>query len=267
MKPKPNLLTQKIPFNPVYEVIKHERVLPKNLNAILNTIFYYNLVMDNFYVLESTKKNTFYKFKLKKNIQDLNSYTIGTIGRDSVIMESQDTNYADLTEETESIMKEEEILTRNIALLRYPNKDILNDLAKKYNVKPKFVSSISEKVLKNNKEEQKALTFDQAQALRLMDYAVNLVFMREFSMQIKYHSYDLDKLKVLINNVISEIETVLKVKAKQFFKNGEEQNLIERYTQIAIFLKETDIRQRTIISQLIDVWNMDSKAIEGTLKK
>jgi len=264
---KPNILTEKKKFNPLGSIIQAVRHTPKNLNAVFNSIVYYDLVKDNFYVISDKNRNPYYKNNLKKSIQSLNSYLDVVLKKDKDIFENPNDAFEDLTDQTNQIICEEEILTTNIALLRIPNNEILNELSIKFNSDRKFISSIVAKVIKDDKNKKELiLTSEERNILRLMEYSVNLIFLREFTNQVQYHTYDVAKIKNLIDQVLKNLENILKTKSSLFFKEEENTTLFYRYKKIANFLKETNVQQRTSLSQIIDAWRLNPKAIEGTLK-
>lgn len=264
---KPNILTTKKKFNPLNAIIQAVRHTPKNLNAVFNSIVYYDLVKDNFYVISDKKRNPYYKNNLKKSIQDLNLYLDVVLKNDKDTFEKPKEGFSDMREETNLIICEEEVFTTNVALLRLPNNETLNNLSKKFNEDSKFVSSIVARVIKENKDkEELILTSEERNILRLMEYSVNLIFLREFTSQVQYHTYDIPKIKSLIDQVLKNLENILNSKSSLFFKEGENENLFSKYKDIASFLKETNVQQRTSLSQIIDAWRLNPKAIEGTLK-
>jgi Ca2+-binding EF-hand superfamily protein len=63
-------------------------------------------------------------------------------------------------------------------LTKLPSKEEIQNLSKAYNENPKLIGSISKKVIVTTMKEinQEVLTKEQNNLLRLLDYAVNLVF-------------------------------------------------------------------------------------------
>lgn len=253
-------------FNPVNDIHKAMKYSNGNFNHIWNTIAHYSLVMDNFHFIKDTG---YFRQSLKKSMLNLNEYFIPIVGRDKIIMETPKEGFEKYEMDSEVIMSEEELFTRFIAMLQVPDKGTLNDLATAWNENPKLVSSICRKCLKKpqNQSEGSLYTTKQLQFLRLLDYTVNLIFLREFSDNIKVHTYDKTKMKSFINQVLAELRPILKRDFRLIFKSEDEVDLISQYEIIVSFVKETRVEQRTAISQLVDAWNADRKAMEGVLNK
>jgi len=253
-------------FQPVNEIHKAMKYSPENLNQILNTITHYSLVVDNFHLIKST---SYFKQSLKKSMNNLNDFVVPIVGRDRHTMENPAEGFEDVQNETDAIQSEEELFTRHIALLQIPKKELLNEILRAWNDNPKLVSSIATKCLKKaemNSEGSKYTT-KQLHFLRLLDYTVNLIFLREFTANIKVHTYDKVKMKAFVNQVLNDLRPVLKRDFRLVFKSEVDLDLIFEYEKIVSFLKDTRTEQRTVISQLVDAWNHDKKAIEGTIKK
>ena len=239
----------------------------ENRLFVLDTIIHCMMVRESFDYIENDnpKKVAFYfKGNFKTKTKELKKILEPIITRDYALV------HANGEDTTNKIITDFEIFVRYIGLTRLPSKEEIQNLSKAYNQNPKLLGSISKKVIvgtfKNDKPSE-VLSKEQNNLLRLLDYAVNLVFLEKYLFKIEETNYDIYKITTLIKSILKEVKGIINKNYQLLSKEPPKADMIEFYRDFVEFLGDIKIYEKIAIAQLIESWNNDQKAMQGAVNK
>lgn len=246
-------------FQPVKEIRKAMRHNEGNLLYILDAIIHFMMVQESYENLKEGKKylSKSVKMQAKRLFEDI----------EPIVKRDYEIVFFNGQETTLNIIAEFEILTRYIAIMKVPEKQMMQDMVTAFNNNTKLIGSISRKIVKSDNREKKELTPEQQEYLHLLDYAVNLVFLNKYLDVVKESHYNKLVFQQKINSLLKALKPLVMKDKGLVFTTIEETDLIEFYSNWISFLGKTKIDQKIVVSQLIESWNIDSKSFEGAVKK
>ena len=239
----------------------------ENLLFVLDTIIHFMMVRESFDYIDNDnlKKTAFYfKGNFKTKSKELRKILDPIVKRDYALV------YANGEDTTNKLIVDFEIFVRYIGLTKLPSKEEVQNLSKAYNQNPKLIGSISKKVIVNTLKDTKpseVLSKEQNNLLRLLDYAVNLVFLEKYLFKIEETDYDIYKITTLIKSILKEIKGIINKNYHLLSKEPPKEDMIEFYRDFADFLGNVKIYEKIAIAQLIESWNNDQKSIRGAVNK
>lgn len=244
-------------FNPVSDIRKAERHNPDNLLYLLDTIIHFMMAQESFDILQKSER--YYRQELKKLTRSLADDINPIVSKDYT------TVYRNGDVQTQNIISEFEILVRYLAIGSVPEKEKTQDLVKAYNQNKKLVGSIAKRVVRSDSRELKTISKEEMEYLSILDYTVNLVFIEKYLNKLKECHYNKTLLLLKIAKILFVLGPILKRDYHIVFKTTPPFNLIDFYRDWMDFLGSTKVDQKIVISQLIEAWNVDKKAVEGTI--
>lgn len=103
----------------------------------------------------------------------------------------------------------------------------------------------------------------------LLDTVITLQMSAENLEELKKTDFNKQKIKMLIKNLISEIEPILQKNYTKIFGIDQEttQDIISEYERYVKYLAPLSMPDKVMFCQMTEAWNIDKKTVEATLHR